>query len=352
VRAVHVVLPDGVDDPERASGGNVYDRRVCCGLAAAGWFVREHVAPGTWPLADRTTRQRLRRELASVPDGAVVVVDGLVASAAPEVLVPAAPRLRLCVLVHLPLGATTDDVTVRGDESVVLQAVAAVVTTSGWSRRWLLEHYGLDGACVHVAEPGVDAAPLAPGTATGGHLLCVASVSPGKGHDLVVAALAGLRDLPWHWECVGSLRRDPDYVERLRTQIRALGVAGRIDLVGPRTGAALAASYAAADLVVLASRFESYGMVVTEALARGIPVLATAVGGLPATVGRLPDGRRPGLLVPPEQPAALVEAAGRWLRERALRESLGDAARLRRATLAGWDATTERISRVLAEVAA
>lgn len=352
MRTVHVVLPDGVDDPERPSGGNVYDRRLCHGLTAAGWSVRELVAPGPWPVADRQALEGLGRGLARAPDGAVVLVDGLVASSSREALVAAAGRLRLCVLLHLPLGATTEDESIRAAECAVLRAAVAVVTTSGWSRRWLLEHYGLDPSRVHVAEPGVDLAVLAPGTATGGRLLCVASVTAGKGHDLLLAALAGLQDLAWQWVCVGSLRRDPHFVEQLRRGARDIGVAGRVDLVGPRGGADLAASYAAADLVVLASRFESYGMVVAEALAHGLPVVATDVGGVPATLGRLPDGCRPGLLVPPEDPVALAAALGRWLREPIWRESLREAARLRRTSLSGWDTTTERVSRVLTGVAA
>jgi len=351
VSSVHVVLPDGVDDPERPSGGNVYDRRVCRGLAERGWSVLEGTAPGGWPAADRAARTRLRREVASMPDGAVVLVDGLVASAAPEVLAPAAGRLRLCVLLHLPLGATTDDDAVRTAERTVLVAAAAVLATSGWTRWWLLEHYRIRADRVHVAEPGVDPAPLVPGTGDGDRLLCVAALTPGKGHDTLLGALAEVGDLPWQCLCVGSLRRDPDLVDRLVRQARDHGVADRVHLVGPRTGDGLAASYADADLLVLASRFESYGMVVTEALARGLPVLVTAVGGLPATVGRLPDGTRPGLLVPPDDPVALARALRRWLVDPALRGSLREAARVRRTTLAGWDTTVDRVSRVLAEVA-
>jgi glycosyltransferase involved in cell wall biosynthesis len=324
---------------------------VCAGLARAGWSVRERAVPGAWPGARRADRAALARQLGSVPDGGVVLVDGLVASAAPEAVVPQADRLRLVVLLHLPLGATTDDAATRDDEPAVLRAAARVLVTSAWSRRWLLERYDLPADHVDVAEPGVDLAPEVTGTGTGDRLLCVAALTPGKGHDVLLAALAEVRDLAWHCACVGSVRRDPDHVGRLLRRLRDDGTADRVDLVGPRSGAELAASYAAADLLVLASRFESYGMVVTEALARGVPVLTTTAGGLPATLGRLPDGRRPGLLVPPDAPEALAAALRRWLDDDALRASLRQAARERRTTLTGWDVTTERVSRVLAEVA-
>ncbi|HEX7746575.1 MAG TPA: glycosyltransferase family 4 protein, partial [Micromonosporaceae bacterium] len=279
---VHVVLPGDIDDPAEPSGGNTYDRRICQGLAAAGWSVREHAVPGAWPRPGFAERADLARVLSAVPDDTVVLLDGLVASAVPDVLVPQARRLRLVVLVHLPLA---DDV-----EAKALSAAVAVVTTSEWTRRRLLDRYGLPADRVHVAPPGVDRAPRAPASVGGSELLCVAAVTPHKGHDVLTQALAAVADLSWTCICVGALTRDPDFVDRVRRQIRDSGLADRVRLAGPRTGADLAAAYAAADLLVLASRGETYGMVVTEALARGIPVVATAADGLPEALGRAPDG--------------------------------------------------------------
>ncbi|MGZ4472498.1 MAG: glycosyltransferase family 4 protein [Nocardioidaceae bacterium] len=350
--AVHVIVPDGTDDPTRPSGGNVYDRRVCGRLRASGWAVHEHSVPGSWPWPDAAGHAALTGVLARLPDGAVVLVDGLVASTVPEVLVPAAGRLRVVVLLHMSLGVRTrNHPAARAQESAVLSAAAAVVTTSAWTRQRLLEEYLLPPERVHVAEPGTDVADLAPGSPDGGGLLCVAAVTPTKGHDVLVTALTAVADLTWTCACVGSLTRDPRYVERLVRQARDAGIADRVTFTGPRTGDALSASYAAADALVLASRDESYGMVVTEALARGLPVIASRVGGVPEALGRAPDGPRPGLLVPPDEPAALAAALRRWLADGSLRSSLRSAARSRRTTLAGWPRTAERISCVLAEVA-
>jgi glycosyltransferase involved in cell wall biosynthesis len=352
VNIVHLVVPDGIDDPQRPSGGNVYDRRVGQGLTRMGWLVHERPVPGGWPQPDERAMGVLAQKLGSVPDGGTVLVDGIIASAAAVILLREAQRLRLCVLLHLPLGATTADEGAAANERSVLRAAAAVVTTSPWTRCWLLEHYSLCTERVHVAEPGVDHADLAPGTATGGRLLCVAALIPIKGHGVLLTALAQLDDLAWHCAWVGSARRDPAHVERLLRRISSKGLADRIELVGPRTGHRLEASYAGADLLVLPSRFESYGMVVTEALAHGLPVLATAVGGLPDTLGRLPDGRRPGLLVAPEEPGAMAASLRRWLEDAGLRETLRDAARIRRGMLTGWDVTAENVARCLVEVAA
>jgi glycosyltransferase involved in cell wall biosynthesis len=343
---VHVVVPEGIDDPRRPSGGNTYDRRVCGGLEALGWTVREHAVPGTWPEPEPTAASALAAVLAGIPDDAVVLLDGLVASTASDVLVPEAGRLRQVVLVHMPTGERH-----RGRERAVLSAASAVLATSAWTRDLLLDRHRLEPGRVHVARPGVDAADLAPGTASGGELLCVAAVTPGKGHDVLLAALGALAELPWRCVCVGTLERDPDYVARLGRQARQSGVGDRVEFVGPRTGPALEASYAAADVLVLASRAETYGMVVTEALARGLPSVATSVGGLPEALDGAPGGERPGLLVPPDDPQALAGALSSWLGDAVLRRDLRSAARERRASLPGWPRTAREVARVLAGAA-
>jgi glycosyltransferase involved in cell wall biosynthesis len=360
VTTVHFVVPDGIDDPKRPSGGNAYDRRVSDGLRALGWDVPEHGVAGSWPEPDAPARAALDAVIAGLPDGAVALVDGLLASTAPEVLVPAARRLRLAVLVHMPLGDMRVPVAgFRDDardadqrERSVLSAAAAVITTSEWTRRRLIDRYELPPHRVHAARPGVDAADLTSGSAPGRDLLCVAAVAPNKGHDMLFAALAKIADLPWRCTCVGSLDRDPGFVELLRRQVRADGIRHRVHFAGPRTGDDLATTYASADLLVLASHAETYGMVVVEALARGIPVVATAVGGLPEALGHAAGGRQPGLLVPPGDAGAFAAALRDWLGDAGLRERLRRAARDRRDALSDWSTTARRLATILSEVAA
>jgi glycosyltransferase involved in cell wall biosynthesis len=354
VREVHVVVPDAVDDPARPSGGNAYDRAVCRGLGAAGWAVHEHPIADAFPGLGSAGHAALARTVERLPDGAVVLIDGLIASAAPGELVPHAARLRQVVLVHMPLGhrpPNGDAGAVRAREGEVLAAAAAVVTTSAWSRRRLEELYGLHAERVHVAEPGVEAAGLAGGTEAGDALLCVAAVTPDKGHDVLVDALATVRELSWRCTCVGSLDRDPAFADAARERARERELDDRLRFAGARTDAELERAYAAADLLVLASYAETYGMVVTEALAHGLPVLATDVGGVSEALGQAEDGTRPGLLVPPGDPAALGAALRRWLGDGGLRERLHRAARERRASLRGWPATASIVAGVLAGAA-
>jgi glycosyltransferase involved in cell wall biosynthesis len=341
VTEVHVIVPADIDDPARPSGGNTYDRRICHGLAALGWTVREHAVPDAAALAGTA---------AALPDGSVVLLDGLLACASPEALVPHAHRLRQVVLVHMPFGHARNGA-VRARERDVLAAAAAVVTTSAWTRRRLQELYALPAGRLHVAEPGVEPAGLAPGTAAGAALLCVAALTPGKGHDVLLDALATASDLSWRCACVGSAVRDPAFAERMRRRARHSGLGDRVQFPGPRTGPALDRAYAAADLLVLASRAETYGMVVTEALARGLPVIAADVGGVSEALGHSEDGTRPGLLVAPGDPAALGAALRTWLGDARLRGRLRRAAGERRATLRGWADTTAVVADVLAGAA-
>jgi glycosyltransferase involved in cell wall biosynthesis len=351
VNAVHFVVPAGIDDPARPSGGNAYDRRIAGRLAAAGWTVHVREVPGSWPSPDAQSLGALAAAVRGIPDGALVLLDGLVASPAPEVLTSEAGRLRLVVLVHMPLGNGTTNGGTREREGAVLSAAASVVTTSAWARRVILELYSLPGDHVHVAEPGVDPAELAPGTESAGALLSVAAVIPGKGHDVLLDALAPLIGLWWDCRCVGSLERDPVFVERLRRRVLAGGMDGRVRFSGPQAEADLVRSYAGADVLVLPSRAETYGMVIAEALARGLPVVAAEVGGVPEALGLGVDGTRPGLLVPPGDPAALRDALRTWLEDAGLRRRLRAAARERRASLADWSTTTSAVVEVLQGVA-
>jgi len=342
---LYAVVPAGIDDPTRPSGGNRYDRTVIDRLMARGRPVVELPVDGAWPTPRTADMIELDTLLAGIPGGSVVVVDGLVASAAEDVLPHHADRLRVVVLLHMPLGPD------RGEERV-LHAATAVVTTSAWCQARVRDWYGVRHA--FVALPGVD--PTGPvhsrGSAGGGtSLLCVAAVHPGKGHDLLLDALSSLGDRAWTLTCVGSLDVDPDHVTALRTQVYARSWERRVTFTGPLVGRALAAAYDAADLLVLPSRSESYGMVVAEALAHGRPVVATSVGGVPEAFGRAPVGALPGLLVPPGDPGALAGALRAWLDDPGLRERLGRAADVRRMTLRRWEATVDDLVNVLDAVA-
>jgi glycosyltransferase involved in cell wall biosynthesis len=349
VRDAYVVVPDGIDDPGRPSGGNTYDRHLCRELGPHGWSAHERPVPGFLGRPGAASFAALEETLRQIPDDAAVLIDGLIASTAPEVLVPQTGRLRLIVLVHMPLGHRPSDDDARRRERAVLTAAAATVTTSAWSRRRLIELYGLPADRVRVAEPGAPYAEAASGTEAGEALLCVGAVTFEKGHDVLLEALESIAALSWHCTCVGSLDRDPAFVESLRRRSLDAGPDERVSFPGPRTGADLDRAYASADLLVHASRAETYGLVVTEALARGVPVIAADVGGLAEALGEGAAGTRPGLLVAPEDPVALADALSSWLGDAELRARLRRAAGERRESLPRWSTTASEVARVLTE---
>ncbi|WP_197288622.1 glycosyltransferase family 4 protein [Nocardia sp. NRRL S-836] len=323
---MHFVLPADVADPASPSGGNVYDLKVGDGL-------RQVAVAGDWPRPCDTTA--LRQALAGIPDGDTVLLDGLVCCGVPEVVVPHAQRLKLVVLVHLPLAdetgldpETAHDLNAR--EREVLHAATAVIATSPTAAGSIAARHGL--AHVHVVVPGTDPAPLATGTDGRSNLLCVASVTPRKGQDVLVRALRRI-DRDWRLTCVGPHR----------PFLREIPRDDRVTFPGPLTGGALTSAYVNADLFVLASRNETYGMVVTEALAHGLPVIASAV----------PDALRDGgLLLPAGDEDAFAAALTRWFDEREFRAELAARALRRRAELSTWEQTGRELRRVLASLRA
>ena len=346
---VHIIVPEGFDDPGQPTGGNVYDQRVCAGLGEAGWEVLLATVAAAWPAPGADARADLARVLSAIPDGETVLVDGLIASGAAGQLLPHAGRIRTVVLLHMPLAiavGTHRDAAAERSERSVLRAAAGVIVTSEWTRRQVLTRYRIPARRVHVARPGADRA-AAPARPVRGHLICVGVLARHKGQDLLVEALAGLADRDWHCVLAGALDRDPDFVEHLRARITSLGYERRVRLSGVLSGAALSRAYTTADLLVAPSRAETYGMTVTEALAHGLPVIAAAVGGLPEALGSAADGTRPGQLVPPGDPAALAAALAGWLDDEDHRRRLRAAVRQRQPTLCGWEHTTQKIADAL-----
>jgi glycosyltransferase involved in cell wall biosynthesis len=346
---MHMIVPDSIRDPSHPSGGNVYDRRICEELAAQGWSIHEHAVAGNWPSPDAAACAAVHAVLRGLDPGAMVVIDGLIACAVPA-LPASARRLTLLVLVHMLIADERDDAEARAIEAATLSAASAVVATSAWTKSRLVERYGLEGARIHVVRPGVDAAELARGTAAGGALLCVAAVVPAKGHDVLASALGSVADLAWDCVCAGALDLDPEFVERVRRAALSGGIAERMRFIGTRVGPALDALYGAADAVVLCSRAETYGMVVTEALARGLPVITTAVGGVPEALGHGAGMSAPGLTVPPDDAIAVAEAVRAWLSDAQLRERLRRAAAERRTSLSRWADAAADLSDVFSTV--
>jgi glycosyltransferase involved in cell wall biosynthesis len=344
---VYFVVPDAIDDPARVSGGNLYDQRVRDGLRESKWDVR------MLPISDAGVTP-VALALSQLPDGALTLVDGLLTVRESDALVAHSHRLRVVVLAHMVASVTLEAIPDEPRGSVIdrereaLRAAKRIITTSGWTRAELISLDLAEPDNVVVATPGTEPAAQTVASRTGGRLLCVGVVAPHKGQDLLVRALGRLTEIDG-WTCTfaGSVSASAGFTRELARTIRLNGLASRTTFTGVLDGTRLDDAYSRADLVVVPSRNESFGMVVTEALARGIPVLATRVGGIPEAIAGSPAA----VLVPPEDPWALEVVLRQWMVSAERRTELRTAAAEARGMTRPWSATVAVIASILTEVA-
>ena len=323
-------------DPAQYTGGYLYDARIAEGLNALGCAVNVIGLAGRFPDTDAVAAQALDGALAASADGALIIIDGLALGGLPDVLARHAQRLGVVALVHHPLAdewgiAPALAQRLRESERRALALVRHVVVTSATTARHVAAAYGVDAVRISTVEPGVDrpqAVTHRPNPVP--LMLCVATLVPRKGHAVLIAALARLRDLPWRCELIGG-ERDPACAGAVRAAIAANGLQDRITLRGAVAPQSLSAAYGRADVFVLPSWYEGYGMAVTEALAHGLPVVTTTGGALAET---LPPTA--GFVVPPGDAAALAEALRRVLSDAALRGRLARGAQAAALTLPTW----------------
>jgi glycosyltransferase involved in cell wall biosynthesis len=347
-RSLEFLIPGDLQSP---TGGYGYDRRVIAGLRSLGWRVNVGALDGSFPVPAAAALEQADAVFSRIPDDGLVMVDGLALGAMPEVVARHSARVRLVALVHHPLAAETGlsaEIAKRLEQSerASLREARHVVVTSDATAS-ALAPYGVERSRITVVVPGTDEAPFARGSTDGvTRMLCVATVSPRKGHDLLIESLASLSSRRWTLTCVGSLTMSADTVRALQGQIERAGLGDRVALVGALTGTALEAAFQAADLFVLPTRHEGYGMVVAEALARGLPVISTRTGAIPDLVR--PEA---GMVVPPNDGAALHDALAQVLHDPARLVALRDGAREARDHLPRWQDSCAQMERVLERVA-
>ena len=295
------------------TGGYGYDRRIIRELRRLGWQVDVVDVGDGFPFPSVAQRTTALTILSAVPAGCPTVLDGLAFGALPEA---GALRSRapLIALVHQPLALdpglnTAQADTFRETERAALAAAARVVVTSEATARIMVADYDVSSQRISVVRPGNDPVPPAPGSNDGVvRLLSVGSVVPGKGYDLLIAAVATLADMPWRLTIAGDRTRNPAAAAQLDADIVAHGLGDRVAVLGAVPPEAIIELYLASDVFVLASRFEGYGMALAEAIAHGLPVVSTRAGAIPDTV---PAGT--GLLVPTDDVAALTQALRRLI---------------------------------------
>lgn len=347
LKVLHFAAPGQLDI---RTGGYLYDKHIIEGLRERGWSVHVHELASGFPFPDAADLASAHACLNQIEENALLVVDGLALGAMPDVASCLSRRVCLVALVHHPLALETGLSAAEVDrlwqsEEAALESAHGVIVTSETTRTSLARRFAFSKR-ISVVKPGttrVRGSRDKPGGAL--ELLCVASLTPRKGHRVLFDALAQLHGLPWRLNCVGGEERDPETAADLRARVVELGLSERVRFSGELDPEDLESAYHRADLFVLASFMEGYGMALAEALAYGIPVVATRAGAIPETV---PSAA--GVLVASGDVGALAGALGRVIGDPAYRESLADGARKAGARLPGWQEAVAEFEQALLDL--
>lgn len=331
------------------TGGYAYDRRLMKELPALGIAVHYLPLPGGFPDASDDDVTGALSALSGTPEGSTILIDGLAFGALPKSAVAKVNR-RLIALVHHPLALETGLSDAQKDrfrtcERDALSLADRVVATSPTTAKVLADDYHVDTSLITVAQPGTDPAQRATGTAMPLQLLCVGAVSKRKGYDVLVNALRPMSEQSWRMTIVGALDRGPGTADHLQQMIDDYGFQERITLSGVVVPATLDRLYESADLFLMPSLYEGYGMVLAEAMARGLPIICTTGGAASETV---PD--EAALKVPPGDVTALSRALADAMADKKLRARLADASWDAGRTLPTWQETARRVAAAIMDL--
>jgi glycosyltransferase involved in cell wall biosynthesis len=334
VRGVTFAVPG---DIATSTGGYAYDRRIIAELRRLGWDVDLLPLGDGFPAPSAEQIAIAQARVLAIAADRPVVIDGLAFGVLPEVAGTLHARQPVVALIHHPLACETGLTPERmqqleDSERRALTAARLVVTTSWPTADLLVARFAVPPERIDVILPGTDRVPPSIGSGGPGvELLSVGAIVPRKGFDLLVEALARLADLPWRLTIAGDREREPGAVARLDAAVARHGLHDKIRSLGAVSSDELAALYVRADLFVLASLFEGYGMAYAEAIAHGLPVIGTTGGAIPDTVPA-----SAGRLVQPGDITALAEALRDMIGNDVQRRALAAGARAAAAALPSW----------------
>jgi glycosyltransferase involved in cell wall biosynthesis len=335
VKRVAFAVPGELATP---TGGYAYDRRMIAELQKLGWRVDVVGLGEGFPRPDAAVKAAARDALAAVPEKCPIVIDGLALGVLPEAANELRERNSLLALVHHPLALETglpaaDAEAMRKSEREALAAARGVVVTSPSTSTLLADDYDVPPELITVICPGTEGGERAEGSSDGiVRLVAVGAVVPRKGFDVLIEALAPIANLPWRLSIAGDRTRDVKAAEQLDADIKQHGLSARVDVLGTVPPDGVGALYTGADIFVLASRYEGYGMAFAEALAHGLPVVGTTAGAIPDTVP--PNA---GVLVEPNDVKALTRTLRMLIENPNERRWLAAGAREAGLALPNWE---------------
>ena len=341
---------NGGENVDEGNDNGVIDSKANDDGKSESWEVELISLQGDYPFPDDEQLKIAASQFTAIEDNAIVVVDGLAYSVMPTIIASQAHRLRLVALIHHPLALETglnemQMQALRTKETQALQHAVHVVTTSALTADSLAD-YAVPSHKISAIAPGTDSAPLAQGSANEVlNLLCVATLTQRKAHDVLLEALAKIKLLPWHLYCAGSTERDPQTYESLLAKRKTLALDQQVTFLGELDDKALEQQFLHADVFVLASYHEGYGMVLSEAIAHGLPIVCTDAGAMSQTV---PEGA--GMLVPAGDANALANALKSVISNTTQRAKLQSAARKARMHTRSWKQAAAEFSSLLQQL--
>lgn len=348
-RPVAFAVPGSLDTP---TGGYAYDKRIVAELRALGWDVDVIDLGAGFPNPTAASLVRACDILIELDQRQPIVIDGLAFGILDETAAELGASRKLVALVHHPLAcesgiAKSDAARFFTSERAALAHARHIIVTSPATRRLLARDYAVADDDMTVVLPGSERIETGPPRHNDGivSLLAVGSLVPRKGYDVLIAALATMKELRWRLAIAGDATRDKATAAKLSAQIVDAGLSDRIRLLGAVSDDALVSLYREADAFVLASRFEGYGMAYAQALAHSLPVIATRAGAIPDTVPQ-----EAALFVAPDNVNDLAGALRRLIRDARLRERLSEGARNAASQLPTWSDSGALFSNVLERV--
>lgn len=348
------VYPGDLNAP---TGGYAYDRRIIAGLKSLGWEIQLISLGEGYPFPAPAQAEQAKVQLQRFPPGVPMVIDGLALGALPEVVACVAEHHPLVALIHHPLAfefglSEGQAALLKQSETEALRHVSKVIANSPATARDLHRYYGVPMDRIDVVLPGTDRSAhqrersqITYGNRDAMRLLSVGTIIPRKGFHDLLAALAPLADLPWTLSIAGDTTRNVRAFEQLIGDIARFGFDERVQVLGTVSDSELDILYGQADAFVLASLFEGYGMVYAEAMAYGLPIIATTGGAIPDTVP--PDA---GVLVMPGDISALTLAIKTVIEDAPYRARLSSGALRAAAQQPTWDQAAQQFAAALGSI--
>lgn len=332
-------------DINTVTGGYIYERRLLEELRLRGHDVQHIQLGASFPDPTPKDMTHAIEALKALDPARALILDGLVyGSIDPAGL--AQVHAPVVAMIHHPLALETGLAPAQRDhlfevEKANLALAQHVLVPSPHTAKILTADYDVPAHKITIAQPGTDVSGGTPAPTSPPLILSVGIQHPRKGHDVLLRALAEVKDLPWRAVIVGSVH-DADHANRLARMVEALDLSDKVTLAGRVPQDALEGLFATASIFALATRYEGYGMVFDEALVWGLPIVTCATGAVPDTV---PKGA--GLLVAPDNVGQMAGALARVLTDGALRRRMARAALRAGADLPSWQDTARIAGAVL-----